>query len=85
MSVDAHDAVVGSQQPDEDLQRGRLAGAVRADEADDLALVRLEREALEGGLPVVRLPELLQFDRGKGHANRGRETSATFEGLDGVP
>src|SRR2546428_289052 len=64
MALDAHDAVVRPQQPDEDLQRRRLAGAVRADEAEDFARVRLEGEALEGRLAVVRLPELLQLDRG---------------------
>ncbi len=51
-----HDAVVGPQQPDEDLQRRRLPGAVRADEAEDFARVRLEGEALEGRLAVVRFP-----------------------------
>ncbi len=80
-----NDAVVRPQEPDEDLQRRRLAGAVRPDEAEDLARICIEREALEGRLAVVRLPELLQFDCGKGHANRRRETSATFEGLVGVP
>src|SRR5437899_1356006 len=85
MALDAHDAVVRPQQPDEDLQRRRLVGAVRADEAEDFARVRLEGEGLEGRLAVVRLPELLELDRGSGHANRRRDTSATFEGLDGVP
>src|SRR5436309_15383083 len=85
MASHPHDAVVRSQQPDEDFQRRCLAVAVRADEPEDFARVRLEGEALEGRLAVVRFPELLQLDRGQRHANRRRDTSATFEGLDGVP
>src|SRR3989442_124475 len=56
MASHPHDPVVRSQQPDEDLQRRRLAGAVRADEAEDFARVRLEGEALEGRFAVVRFP-----------------------------
>jgi len=35
-------------EPDHDLQEGALAGPVRADDGDDVAVVDLERDAVDG-------------------------------------
>ena len=43
--VDADRAGVGRDQADDHVEAGRLAGAVRAEQADDLALVEREFEA----------------------------------------
>ena len=40
-------------EPDDRRERGRLAGAVRPDEADDLALLDLEAQALDGRRTAV--------------------------------
>ena len=46
--------VRGCMQPGDRLQRRALAGAVRADQRDDLALLDLNRDALQGvDVPVV--------------------------------
>ena len=45
----------GVEEAGEHLQRRRLAGAVRAEEADDLARADLERDPVDGG-DVARLP-----------------------------
>src|SRR5262249_56395183 len=47
-AVEAHGARSGPRRPHDRVQRRRLAGAVRADQADDLARVHLEREAANG-------------------------------------
>jgi hypothetical protein len=46
----------------EDAHRRRLAGAVGAEEADDLALADLERYVLERENPGIRLDEVFGFD-----------------------
>ena len=51
---------VGLSTPVIVVQRRRLAGAVVADEADELALVDLDREALDGGDPSVVDPDVTQ-------------------------
>ena len=45
--VEADRALARRRQPRDRAQRRRLAGAVRADQRDDLALLDLERDALE--------------------------------------
>src|SRR5207249_11423973 len=62
----AHDSVVRPQQPDEDLQRRRLAGAVRADEPEDFALPGLKAQALESWCAFIGLPKLL-YVNSEGH------------------
>ena len=47
--------VSGCNSPQTMRERGRLAGAVGPDEADDFALTNRERHALERGAPAVRL------------------------------
>src|SRR5581483_12492497 len=48
-AVEQDPAAAGPQQPGDGPQHGRLAGAVRADQGHDLALLHLERDALERG------------------------------------
>ena len=50
---DVHLAVGGVQQAAHDLERGGFAGAVGAQEADDLAAVDLERDAVDGADEAV--------------------------------
>ena len=40
-------ALVGLVEPRDDVERGRLAGAVRPDQADDAALLDIERQVVE--------------------------------------
>ena len=47
---------------DDAAKRGRLAGAVRADEADDLSRPRREREVVHGGEGAVALGEVRDVD-----------------------
>jgi hypothetical protein len=72
-------AAARADQGEQDLQRGGLARAVRADEAEDLALAHAEADALEHALlahaeagPVV-LDEALDLDHHPAH----RPTSTT--------
>ena len=65
-------AAVGDEQRGEDAQGRGLAGAVRADEAEDLALRDVEVQAGDGEGPVVALDE----PRGAG---RSRSSDGPFE------
>ncbi len=67
-----HLAALGRQQIGDRLQRGRLAGAVRAEQRHDLALGHVERHALEHEDDVV-VDDLDVVDR-RGSARRGRLT-----------
>ena len=72
---------VGIEEPGEHLQRGRLAGAVRSEEPDDLARRDVEGDPLDGddilGLPLRRgsAPKRAALIRARGHrrscADRG--------------
>ena len=56
LPVEAHGAAARAQQAADRAQGGRLAGAVGADERDDLALVDAQRDAAKGAdSPVPRL------------------------------
>jgi hypothetical protein len=46
-AVEDHPAGAGPLQPGDAPERGRLAGAVAAEQRDDLALPHLDRDALE--------------------------------------
>ena len=59
------------QHPD----RGRLAGAVRPEHAEDLAGLRLEAEILDGDERAVALLDASRLDR-CAHAPRRKETSS---------
>ncbi len=56
-------AFVGVRERDEYAYRRRLAGAVRAEETEDLALADLERHAVERSNLAVRLTQLADGDR----------------------
>ena len=63
-------------QGDEDLDRRRLAGAVRPEKPEDLALLDAERHAVERANALrVRLLELLDLDRRHRGQCRGRISS----------
>ena len=59
---DAHPAAVGPTQSFEALDRGRLAGAVRAEQAEDLAAAHLERHVVDGDRRAVGLVQVLDGD-----------------------
>ncbi len=59
----AHGAAVGSEQPEQDADRDRLARAVRSEEAVDLTGANLEIEPVEGPGGTEGLDELLDPDR----------------------
>ena len=62
-AVDRDRALVRAKDPRQALQQGALAGAVLADDGEDLALVDLERDPLERPELLVRRPAAAQ-DRG---------------------
>src|SRR5439155_16938357 len=55
---------VGAAVALEDLDRRRLAGAVRAEQAEDLALLDLEADPAQRLLAAVPLAQILDEDRG---------------------
>jgi hypothetical protein len=67
-----HVARVARPVPLEDLDRRRLAGAVRAEEPEDLAGAHLEVDPRNRLDTVVRLHEALDADRGLGAAHARR-------------
>ena len=70
-TVDAHGAARRLEQRRQHLDRRRLAGAVRAEEREDLAGLDLERHVVDGadgfvGLRVAEdLAQALHFDHGR--------------------
>jgi len=59
---DADFAVGGGKISGEDLHGGAFAGAVGAEETDDLALVDMEADVLDGAETGVGLGEVIDFD-----------------------
>src|SRR5262245_49736517 len=59
---DAHVAVTGGKNAGQDAHGGALAGAVGAEEADDLTRRHLERHVFNGGEGPEALGELLGLD-----------------------
>ena len=56
-----------ANQPEEHLDRGRLAGAIRAEEAEDLARLDAERQSLDRHSPTRELlAQIMGLDRGDG-------------------
>jgi hypothetical protein len=68
--ADAHRTRGGRQVAGEDPHRRALAGAVRAEEADDLAAGHLEADVVDGRDPGVGFDEVADFNGGRifGHA-----------------
>ena len=60
-------APVAGPVPLQDLDRGRLAGAVRAEETEDLALCDLEADPADRLVVTVGLPQAVDGDRSRGH------------------
>ena len=56
-------------QPDQAFDGGRLAGAVRSEQAENLARLDLEADAVDGGDAVVLFPEVVNDD--VWHGDRG--------------
>ena len=60
------------QEAGQQIEAGRLAGAVRADEADDLALVDGEVDVVDGGESAEVLGEVTRFEKEPAsHVGRG--------------
>jgi hypothetical protein len=59
---DVHATAVGTAQPLEALDGGRLAGAVRTEQTEDLAAAHLERHAVDGDRRTVGLVQVLDGD-----------------------
>ena len=55
-------AVRGKEQAAQHLDGGRLAGAVRAEEGEQLARLDSESQAIDGELGAVALGDVDQFD-----------------------
>jgi hypothetical protein len=66
VAEDADVAVTAAPVALEDLGRGRLAGAVGAEQAEDLALADLEAHVGDGDVVPVALAEVLDVDRSHG-------------------
>ena len=52
-------------EPEQELDRGRLARAVRSEEADQLAATDAQVEPVERGRPAERLDDAVELDRGR--------------------
>jgi hypothetical protein len=65
LPVELHAPRVRLVEPRDDVERGRLAGAVRPDEARDLAFLDVERHAVEGDDAAEAERDVL--DREEGH------------------
>src|SRR5229473_3226030 len=68
-------AAVRLAQALDDLQRGGLAGAVRAQDPEELAALHLEGHAVHGGHLAVRLAQVTHRDRGRHARHRNRTYS----------
>ncbi len=68
VAADPGGAPVRVQQPQEDADRGRLAGAVGAQEPEDLALGDAERDVIDRADAAEVLGEPIDLDDG-GHAS----------------
>jgi hypothetical protein len=55
VSAHARAACARRQEPGDDLHRGRLAGAVRAEEAEHFAGLDLETDSIDGRQPRISL------------------------------
>ena len=66
-----HFAGGGEDQAQQGLDRGRLARAVRAEKAEDLAFVDVQADVVDGGDFFVLLDQVFDLD-GFGIAGRGR-------------
>lgn len=60
-------ACVGLSQPQEHVDDGRLAGPIRPDNADDLAWINLERDAIDGFESFEKFGDGFDFDDRLGH------------------
>src|SRR5690606_27079048 len=80
---DPHPTRAGAQQPQRDAQRGRLAGAVVADEAVAVALPRVQGDPVERERGAVTV---LDLDEADGHDGTGPGTVRTpFESNSRIP
>ena len=76
----ARAARVGEEQGDEDAEKRRLAAAVRADEAEQLSVLHLERHVVQRDDAFVALDEMLGDDRGA-HRDAVAVVSCTSAGM----
>jgi hypothetical protein len=73
-------ATVGREEGRQDPDRGRLAGSVRAEQAEDRALLDAQVDAGQGVHVAVRLGQAHRFDR-QGHGSsvgRGRDGRSSY-------
>src|SRR5882672_8346833 len=83
-----HDApVVGPEDLGDQAQEGRLAGAVRADQPDDLVSAQLEPEVAHGGEAAEALGEVLYAEERLGHGwgPQGRVPSSRSSRRETLP
>jgi hypothetical protein len=67
LALDGRAAARGAHEPEHDPQCGRLAGAVRAEEADDPARLHREREVVDGERLSEPLRQPCDFDGWHSH------------------
>src|SRR5262249_17276687 len=65
-------ALIGAQEPHDHVKRRALAGAIRAQEPDDLAPAHLQRHALDHAPLAVVADEPLGREASRGHRLLGR-------------
>ena len=64
-AVEQYRAAIGAQTSGHDVERGRLARAVWADDADRLTLAHRESEAIENLEPTERARDLLEREQSR--------------------
>src|SRR5690606_14140066 len=57
-----HRAVVALEGPRDDVEGGRLAGAIGPDQSEDLAFSHLERQTVESAQATEALPDVYQLE-----------------------
>src|SRR5271165_6543055 len=86
MSEDPHRALASRRQADQAAQRGRLAGAIAAEQGDDLALAHFEVDAMQDVALAVEGMQALGLENVHAALPRYAACTASFAAISpGVP
>ena len=69
-------AAIGGDQADDHIERGRFAGAIGPEQADDLAAFYLERQLLNDFAEFVTLGNILDAQDAQGDSSRSSVSSS---------
>ena len=82
LAVEVELARVGLVEPRDHVEERRLAGAVRADQPDDLALLDVERDVVDRDDAAEAAGDVADGEqRHRGDSNRGNRTAPAVSGV----